>query len=32
MRRRFSLLSIIVKNVDILKLFNVAGAIKIILV
>ena len=32
MRRWFSLLFVIVKNVDDLKLFNVAGAIKIILI
>ena len=32
MRRWFSLLSTIAKDVDVLKLFNVAGAIEIILI
>ena len=32
MRRWFGLLFVIVKNVDDLKVFNVAGAIKIILI
>ena len=32
MRRWFSLLSVIEKNVDVLKLCNVAGAIEIILI